>query len=126
MNPVPSLGNAYHLVAEDERQKAISADKKPTTEAAAFKACYPKWWSGKKKREETKPKVAFIEPGRNSPIPGLANDQYGSFLKHFSEMGSSGKKDNASKAYMTAIIIPNEETILVEGKENVFCQEELQ
>ncbi|GKG29683.1 hypothetical protein Tco_0419581, partial [Tanacetum coccineum] len=50
---------------------------------------------------ETKPKAAFIEPRCSSSIPGLTNDQYESFLKHFSDMGSSGKKDNASKAYMT-------------------------
>lgn len=37
MNPIPSLGNAYHLVAEDERQRTISGDKKPTTELATFK-----------------------------------------------------------------------------------------
>ena len=146
MNPIPSLGNAYHLVAEDERQRAISADKKPAVEAAAFKThtpmrregnqnqkrdkpvqkevkrgdvvehctfcgkdghsrdgCfkrigYPEWWPGNKKREETKPKAAFIEPGVNSPIPGLTNEQYESFLKHFS--GSSGKEDNAPKAFM--------------------------
>ncbi|GJT70187.1 putative RNA-directed DNA polymerase [Tanacetum coccineum] len=134
---------------DDHFSRAISADKKPVTEVAAFKASgpmrregsqfqrrdksiqkdakrvevvkhctnyekdghsrdgrfeligYPEWWSGNKKREETKPKAAFFEPGRSSPIPGLTNEQYESFLKHFSEMGSSGKKDNASKAYMT-------------------------
>lgn len=26
-NPPPSLGTAYHMVAEDERQRAISNDK---------------------------------------------------------------------------------------------------
>ncbi|GKC43676.1 retrovirus-related pol polyprotein from transposon TNT 1-94 [Tanacetum coccineum] len=134
---------------DDHFSRAISADKKPVTEVAAFKASgpmrregsqfqrrdksiqkdakrvevvkhctnyekdghsrdgcfeligYPEWWSGNKKREETKPKAAFFEPGRSSPIPGLTNEQYESFLKHFSEMGSSGKKANASKAYMT-------------------------
>ncbi|XP_071718277.1 uncharacterized protein [Rutidosis leptorrhynchoides] len=37
MNPMPSLGNVYHLVSEDERQRIISADKKPVIEAIAFK-----------------------------------------------------------------------------------------
>lgn len=37
MSPIPSLGNAYHLVAEDERQRAIASDRKSTTESAAFK-----------------------------------------------------------------------------------------
>ncbi|XP_071694914.1 uncharacterized protein [Rutidosis leptorrhynchoides] len=38
MKPMPSLGNVHHLVSEDERQRIISADKKPIFEAAAFKA----------------------------------------------------------------------------------------
>ncbi|KVI11926.1 hypothetical protein Ccrd_009666 [Cynara cardunculus var. scolymus] len=39
--PIPSLSSAYHLMAEDERQRAISHNKRPTTEAAAFKAFTP-------------------------------------------------------------------------------------
>ncbi|CAM8942689.1 unnamed protein product [Rhodiola kirilowii] len=38
MKPTPSLGYAYHLVAEDERQRQISAMNKPTSENAAFQA----------------------------------------------------------------------------------------
>ncbi|OMO87137.1 Integrase, catalytic core [Corchorus capsularis] len=34
--PTPGLGHAYHLVAEDEQQKQISANRKPIAEAAAF------------------------------------------------------------------------------------------
>ncbi|OMO52902.1 hypothetical protein CCACVL1_29020 [Corchorus capsularis] len=34
--PTPSLGNAYHLVAEDEQQKQISASRKPMVEAKTF------------------------------------------------------------------------------------------
>ncbi|KAJ0452966.1 putative RNA-directed DNA polymerase [Helianthus annuus] len=41
MNPIPSLGNAYHLVAEDERQRTISGEKTPPTEVTAFKAFVP-------------------------------------------------------------------------------------
>ncbi|GJT65758.1 hypothetical protein Tco_1017238 [Tanacetum coccineum] len=37
MNPILNLGNAYHRVAEDEHQRAISLDKRTTTEDAAFK-----------------------------------------------------------------------------------------
>ncbi|XP_071714381.1 uncharacterized protein [Rutidosis leptorrhynchoides] len=37
MNPLPNLGNAYHLVAEDERQRSISTEKRPSQDAAAFK-----------------------------------------------------------------------------------------
>ncbi|XP_035844952.1 uncharacterized protein LOC118491357 [Helianthus annuus] len=39
--PTPVLGTAYHLVAEDERQRMITEEKKPTMEAAAFKAFVP-------------------------------------------------------------------------------------
>ncbi|GJY98317.1 putative RNA-directed DNA polymerase [Tanacetum coccineum] len=41
MNPIPTLGNAYHLVAEDERQRTISGEKKAPPESAAFKAFKP-------------------------------------------------------------------------------------
>ncbi|GJY09924.1 putative reverse transcriptase, RNA-dependent DNA polymerase, LTR copia-type gag-polypeptide [Tanacetum coccineum] len=41
MNPIPTLGNAYHLVAKDERQRTISGEKKAPPESAAFKAFKP-------------------------------------------------------------------------------------
>ncbi|KAI3719404.1 hypothetical protein L6452_20301 [Arctium lappa] len=34
--PTPTLGTAYHLVAEDEQQRAITATRKPTHEVVAF------------------------------------------------------------------------------------------
>ncbi|KAJ0512163.1 hypothetical protein HanIR_Chr11g0560101 [Helianthus annuus] len=37
VNPISSLGNAYHL-AEDERQRAIVADKRLVIDSTAFKA----------------------------------------------------------------------------------------
>lgn len=36
--PVPTLGNAYHMVAEDERHRKISNENRATPESAAFKA----------------------------------------------------------------------------------------
>lgn len=36
--PIPSLGNAYHLVAEDEKQRAIVGGRKPVNETMAFQA----------------------------------------------------------------------------------------
>ena len=36
--PIPTLGMAYHLVAEDERQRTIYVDKGHAIETAAFKA----------------------------------------------------------------------------------------
>ena len=41
MNPIPTLGIAYHLVAEDERQRMISGEKKTPPESAAFKTFKP-------------------------------------------------------------------------------------
>ncbi|KAI3523164.1 hypothetical protein L1887_01221 [Cichorium endivia] len=38
MKPVPTLGEAYHLVAEDEQQRAVSTGKRTTSETAAFQA----------------------------------------------------------------------------------------
>ncbi|PWA74906.1 GAG-pre-integrase domain, Gag-polypeptide of LTR copia-type [Artemisia annua] len=40
--PVPSLGTAYHMVAEDERQRAISNENTSPHESAAFKA-FQRW-----------------------------------------------------------------------------------
>nr|GEZ19724.1 hypothetical protein [Tanacetum cinerariifolium] len=36
--PVPTIGTAYHMVAEDERQRAISLENQAVPEPAAFKA----------------------------------------------------------------------------------------
>lgn len=36
--PNPTLGTAYHLISEDEQQRAISATKKPTQEVVAFQS----------------------------------------------------------------------------------------
>ncbi|GKD16384.1 putative RNA-directed DNA polymerase, partial [Tanacetum coccineum] len=59
MNPIPTLGNAYYLVAEEERQRTISGEKKAPPESAAFKAY-------KAVRREN-------------------NEQCHSFLKHFAK-----------------------------------------
>ncbi|KAJ9542625.1 hypothetical protein OSB04_029131 [Centaurea solstitialis] len=134
--PIPSLGTAYHMVAEDERQRAVSNDK--PLETAAFKAfqrrnisagsnkeknatktiehctecnrdghkregCfkligYPEWWPGKK-GEKAKGKAACVET-ETSPIPGLTNENYQLFLKHFSGAGNNdGTKPVANMAY---------------------------
>ncbi|CAL1375187.1 unnamed protein product [Linum trigynum] len=36
LKPIPSLGEAYHAVANDEQQRSLSSDLRPRTEAAAF------------------------------------------------------------------------------------------
>ncbi|KAF5815747.1 putative RNA-directed DNA polymerase [Helianthus annuus] len=38
MKPIPSLGEAYHLVSEDEQQKVVSMGKRTNTDTAAFQA----------------------------------------------------------------------------------------
>ncbi|XP_022039974.1 uncharacterized protein LOC110942505 [Helianthus annuus] len=38
MKPTPTLGIAYHLVAEDEQQRNITAGKKTVSESIAFQA----------------------------------------------------------------------------------------
>ncbi|KAF5784023.1 putative RNA-directed DNA polymerase [Helianthus annuus] len=38
MKPVPVLSEAYHLVAEDEQQRAVSTGKRTNTDSAAFQA----------------------------------------------------------------------------------------
>ncbi|KAI3758975.1 hypothetical protein L6452_06548 [Arctium lappa] len=140
--PIPSLGTAYHMVDEDERQRAVSNDNTKPLETAAFKAfqrrnvsaasnkeknvtktmkeriehctecnrdghkregCfkligYPEWWPGKK-GEKAKGKAACVET-ETSPIPGLTNENYQLFLKHFSGAGNSeGTKPVANMAH---------------------------
>lgn len=41
MNPTRTLGNAYHLVAENKRQRSITADKRASADAVAFEAFVP-------------------------------------------------------------------------------------
>lgn len=40
MKPIPSLGVAYHLVTEDERQQTITVAKKHTNKTANFQAFF--------------------------------------------------------------------------------------
>nr|GFB23511.1 hypothetical protein [Tanacetum cinerariifolium] len=96
--PVSTLGTAYHVVAEDERQRAISLENQAVSEPTAFKAfqrsCfklvgYPDWWPGKKD-DKAKPKAAYVETG-TSLIPGLNEEQYQEFVKFFSRSSNNIK-----------------------------------
>nr|GEY88340.1 hypothetical protein [Tanacetum cinerariifolium] len=123
---VPSLETTYHMVAEDERQRAP-----------------------RKIGENIKGKAACIET-QASPIPGLTNQDYEYFLKHFSGTSNSeGTKPVANMSHKedeegqwifdsgcteyitylsnilvnkkanhseTLIVIPNEDSIQVKGK----------
>ncbi|XP_076914078.1 uncharacterized protein LOC143572951 [Bidens hawaiensis] len=66
--PIPNLNNAYHLVAEDERQRSISFEKKPT-ESAAFKVSLPNRREGNSSREAPKrDKATMKETKRNDLV----------------------------------------------------------
>lgn len=41
MNPTRTLGNAYHLVAENEKQRSITADKRDSADAVVFEVFVP-------------------------------------------------------------------------------------
>nr|GFA09630.1 hypothetical protein [Tanacetum cinerariifolium] len=97
--PIPTLGTAYHMVAEDEKQRAISLENQAVPEATSFKAfqrrCfklvgYPDWWPGKKD-DKAKPKAAYVETG-TSPIPGLNEGQYQEFVNFFSRSSNNIKE----------------------------------
>ncbi|GJV18627.1 putative RNA-directed DNA polymerase [Tanacetum coccineum] len=116
--PVSLLGTVYHMVAEDERKRAVSNENINSHESAAFKVFqrrngpldghkhegffklvgYPEWWPGKK-GEKIKGKVVCVET-KTSPIPGLTNEDYQYFLKHFSRTGNSkGTRPIANMAH---------------------------
>nr|GEV07975.1 hypothetical protein [Tanacetum cinerariifolium] len=162
----------------DERQRAVSNENINPHESTAFKAFqrrngppgsnkersgtkkvtrgllqthrYPEWWPGKI-GENTKGKAACVET-QASPIPGLTNEDYQYFLKHFSGTSNSeGTKPVANMAHKedeegqwifdsgcieyitylsnirvnkkvthseTPIVIPNEDSTPVKGKED--------
>ncbi|XP_023733653.1 uncharacterized protein LOC111881501 [Lactuca sativa] len=84
----PTLGTLYHLVSEDEQQKAISATRRPTQDATTFQSfvvnkthgdgqrtngCFKKigyleWRPGKGKKEKENPKAALAD-ANSCPIP---------------------------------------------------------
>ncbi|KAI3692240.1 hypothetical protein L6452_32053 [Arctium lappa] len=157
MKPTPTLGTAYHLVAEDEQQRSISGSKRPLGETAAFQAflqgkrdnpatnsnksskkyekgepyvknekggttdkpehcthcgkdghnrdgCfkrigYHEWWPGKERKDNKKPKAACVETAP-SLIPGITEEQYQLFLKHFSAGAELGKHETPPIANM--------------------------
>nr|GFC78708.1 hypothetical protein [Tanacetum cinerariifolium] len=96
-----------HMVAEDERQRVVSSENAKPLDSAAFKAfqrkialkeghrregCfkiigYPDWWP-EKKGDKSRGKAAYVET-EISPILGLSNDDYQTFLKHFSRTGTT-------------------------------------
>ncbi|GKE03104.1 hypothetical protein Tco_1391087 [Tanacetum coccineum] len=134
LKPAPSLGIAYHLVAEDEQQRSITSTRRPTTEAAAFqdyvktnanqqgnkamKKTAKKWWPGKNKQEKGRRKAAYVEV-ESSPIEGMTKDQYEQFLKHFAYEETNTKSGAPQTTNMAEpVTIPNGEVVPVEGRGN--------
>ncbi|KAK1416343.1 hypothetical protein QVD17_32133 [Tagetes erecta] len=54
MTPTPNLSTSYHLVAEDEQQRAITTTKRPTQEATAFQASYQGRREGSRNKQHDK------------------------------------------------------------------------
>ncbi|GKB09683.1 putative RNA-directed DNA polymerase [Tanacetum coccineum] len=67
MNPVPSLGNAYHLVAEDEQQRAIAGTKRPSSDSVAFQAQVTA------KRDQSRPKQKDVKRSSSKPVGNCTN-----------------------------------------------------
>ncbi|XP_076940576.1 uncharacterized protein LOC143609813 [Bidens hawaiensis] len=54
MQPMPNLNVAFHLVYEDEQQRQITIPRKPSKEAAAFQASFPRREVSQQKRGSQK------------------------------------------------------------------------
>ncbi|KAI3516445.1 hypothetical protein L1887_15360 [Cichorium endivia] len=57
MQPTPTLGACYHLVAEDEQQRAVTASRRTTNDSTAFQAFIPT----KRDQNQTPPKTVRKE-----------------------------------------------------------------
>nr|GEX88397.1 hypothetical protein [Tanacetum cinerariifolium] len=87
---VPTLGTAYHMVAEDERQRAISLENQAVPESAAFKAF----------QRRNKDDVWVVDSGCTE------------YITHKSNL-IENKKGTSNEA---PVVIPNGHAIPVEGK----------
>ncbi|GJQ91627.1 putative RNA-directed DNA polymerase [Tanacetum coccineum] len=73
--PVPSLGTAYHMVAEDDRQRAVSNENINPHESTAFKAfqrrnCPPGIQNGGPERKEKRQKGRPRNSEESHPLRG--------------------------------------------------------
>lgn len=118
--PVPTLGTAYHVVAEDERQRAVSLENQATTEPVAFKAfqkCYFKPSKGKytvKQEKENKQDDECTFCGRNM------HKREGCFKLVGYPDWWPGKKDDKTKPKAACI---NTQTSSIPGLNEVQYQE---
>ncbi|MFS7965118.1 hypothetical protein Hanom_Chr08g00758341 [Helianthus anomalus] len=63
MKPTPNLGAAYHLVTEDEQQRAIATTKRPVQDVAAFQTSYQARREGNRNQQHEK---GWAKTGKNS------------------------------------------------------------
>ncbi|XP_076905318.1 uncharacterized protein LOC143561047 [Bidens hawaiensis] len=84
MQPIPSLNTAYHLVFDDEQQRSISSQRRPTIDSTAFQAFVPK----KKDQSSSQNKFSHKD-GKHS---------FGEQVKHCDFCGKDGhNKDSCFK-----------------------------
>ncbi|GJX43135.1 LTR copia-type gag-polypeptide [Tanacetum coccineum] len=67
MDPIPSLGNAYHLVAEDEQQRTIAGTKRPSSDSVAFQAQVTA------KRDQSRLKQKDVKQSSSKPVGNCTN-----------------------------------------------------
>ncbi|GJT82790.1 putative RNA-directed DNA polymerase [Tanacetum coccineum] len=126
MDPIPSLGNAYHLVAEDEQQpkRDQSRPKQKDVKRNSSKpignctncgkdghnrdGCfeligYPDWWPRKGKQDKVKLSATCVE-AEKSPIAGLSDFQYQQFLKFFRNKEGANAEESGPKANLAGNI----------------------
>lgn len=79
MNRIPSLGMAYHLVVEDEQQRAVSAQKRPIVEATTFQT----FTLGRKEM------FIHLNLQRKKITPKDTKRESGEEIEHYSHCGRS-------------------------------------
>ncbi|GKA38449.1 hypothetical protein Tco_0731000 [Tanacetum coccineum] len=101
--PISSLGNAYHLVVQDEQQRSITSGKRVINEAAAFQAPVKRNFGPSKtvqrsekltgKKQEKAKLMAACAEVDSSLLASLTKEQYEEFLKHFASENKETQSD---------------------------------
>ena len=87
---------------------------------------YPDWWPGKAKKEKERPRAALAESG-TIPIPGLTEEQYQTFIKHFSSSVTTRNKDSVeANAHMAGKANEPDPWVVDTGAtDHMACDDEL-
>ena len=75
---------------------------------------YPEWWPGKTKGDKGRARAACIETG-SSPIPGLTNEQYEVFVKHFADSNKASKEETQPAANMAGKLNQDRDWVVDSG-----------